>query len=164
MNDIFLIFLSKFAQFALLTQLLVLCGLYLLNSISSCTLKCILQGHLVWKYLRFIFIFVLKLWYVNFLACYNDWHFYCVMKIILFYILTVCILFFMQISLVASTVFLFGNKMLIASFYTSLLIVCFVSNIYFCYLMSIYAERTIIWIYTKQFLPIQGCRGLGFFF
>ncbi|GBM47840.1 putative C-mannosyltransferase DPY19L1 [Araneus ventricosus] len=72
----FLFMLSwQFAQFALLTQLVVLFGVYILNFTSSSTFKHILQGHMI--------------------------------------------------SLLLAVVFLFGNKMLIASFYTSTLLICY---------------------------------------
>ncbi|XP_042903558.1 protein C-mannosyl-transferase DPY19L1 isoform X2 [Parasteatoda tepidariorum] len=66
----------QFAQFALLTQVLVLFGLYLLNFITSDVFKSILNGHLL--------------------------------------------------NLIVAVVFLFGNKMLIASFYASTLLMCYV--------------------------------------
>ncbi|GFY70609.1 probable C-mannosyltransferase DPY19L1 [Trichonephila inaurata madagascariensis] len=64
----------QFAQFALLTQILVLFGLYILNFMSSITFRHALLGHMI--------------------------------------------------SLFLAIIFLFGNKMLIASFYTSTLLVC----------------------------------------
>ncbi|KAG8181844.1 hypothetical protein JTE90_003991 [Oedothorax gibbosus] len=95
----------QFAQFALLTQILGLFGVYMIGFLSSNVFKHILLGHLM--------------------------------------------------SLVLAVFFLFGNKMLIASFYTSTLLICWVIISFESNIKKL--NNTIARIFVEGIILLVGC-------